>query len=174
MTEEEKKALEAKQENEKGKEGNPYNAEADALNQLKKENDKLKSENDSLREAKAKYYDKVLNGGKVEANEVKHRTSEEIRKEWNRTASTNNNLKNALLSVELDDAVIRETGESSYLPKAVDEKGSPITSTYDERDRAERTSQTLKECLDEAGANLDTYSGGDPVAFNVAMAKRKL
>lgn len=174
MTEEEKKGLDPKQTNEKGKEGNPYSAEADALNQLKKENDDLKSENDSLKEAKAKYYDQVLNGGKVKTNEVKHRTSNEIRAAWSKSASTNNNLQNALLSVELDDAIIRETGDSSYLPKAVDEKGAPITPTYDEKDRAERTAKVLKECLKEAGADLETYSGGDPVAFNVAMAKRRL
>lgn len=139
----------------------PNVEEAQALTELSAKIKKLESENQDLKEAKSKYYDSLLNGGSVEVVEPQVRSSEEIRKEMAKTGSDNTNLRNAELSVELDLAVRRETGESSYLPK-----GHDISPTVQERDVADRTLETLQSCIDEAN--------GDPNEFNLALKRRKL
>lgn len=144
--------------------------EAQAIIELKAERDALKKENESLKDAKAQYYDKLLNDNDPPAEDndptKQFRSSEEIRKEMAETSSQNTNLRNAELSVELDEAVRRETGASSYLPHGHDEKGVPYSPTQDEIVRADRAHDMLVECIKEAN--------GDPAEFNLALKRRKL
>lgn len=175
MTDEEKKALEE----EEAKKKNPHLNEAEIVAKLKEENEKLKKDNESLNEAKKAYYDKVLNGGEAKKSDVKFRTSDEIKKEIIEVASKSSNLRNVQLRIEFDEAIKRETGESSFLPhgKEPDQRTGKyidIVPTADERDLAERTSSVLKECLEEAGTDMKTFTGGDPVKFNAALMARKL
>lgn len=172
MTDEEKKALEEAEKAKKGE--NPELAEAEALKKLKEENERLTKENADMKEAKSKYWDSVLNGGKKGEEKPKYRNSEEIRKEMIENSSKNTNLRNWQLSIELDEAVRRETGASSYLPKGVDENGDPFVPTVQEEENADRVNETIKECLQEAGTDMDTFTGGDPQLFNMALKKRKL
>ena len=148
--------------------------EVEALKKLKEENEKLKAQNKSLEEAKSKAYDKILNGGKIVDNEPKTRSSKEIRDEMQKTCTKNSNLRNWQLSYELDEAVRREEGQSSYVPKGVDENGQPFVPTQDELANAEAVHDTIKECLEEAGTDMSTLTGGDPALFNMALKKRRL
>ena len=174
MTEEELKALEEQKKLEEAKKGNPELSEAEALKKLKEDNDKLAKENADLKEAKKTYYDTILNGGKKGDEKPKFRSSNEIREEMIKNSTKNTNLRNWQLSIELDEAVIRETGLSSYLPKGVDENGTPLIPTVQEEENAVRVNETIKECLKEAGTDMNTFTGGDPEAFNAALKKRKL
>lgn len=172
MTDEEKKALEEAEKAKKGE--NPELAEAEALKKLKEENERLTKENADMKEAKKEYWDTVLNGGKKGEEKPKYRKSEEIREEMRKDCTKNTNLRNWQLSIELDEAVKRETGSSSYLPKGVDENGTPFVPTVQEEENAERINEVMKECLQEAGTDMETFTGGDAELFNMALKKRKL
>lgn len=134
--------------------------EAQALSEMSKKMSTLEAQNAELLAAKKKYYDSILNGQTVE-EVAPYRTRDEIRKELFGIEDKDNmsNLKYATLAVELDDACIRETGESCFLPK-----GKGVTPTVDERDVAVRMNSVLKECIEEAN--------GDPQIFDQALARR--
>lgn len=105
----------------------------------------LEAQNNSLTEAKRKYYDAVLNGNTPKEEEVVLRSAKEIRKDLFKEPENLSNREYARLVVELDDACIRETGESCFLPK-----GKNITPTVDERDVAKRMNAALRECVDNS------------------------
>lgn len=128
--------------------------EAQALTEMKRRNSELEAENAQLQEAKKQYYDAVLNGQNAEPEVVKLRTRQEIVKDM-REAIKNGvtNVKYAELAVELNEACIRETGESCFLPK-----GRNVSPTADEVALAEKFPAFLQECLEAAD--------GDPDVFN--------
>lgn len=134
--------------------------EASALNEMSNKVRNLEAQNAELMAAKKKYYDTILNGGTVE-EVAPYRTRDEIRKELFSIEDKDNmtNLDYAKLAVELDDACIREQGESCFLPK-----GKGVTPTVDERDVAVRMNAVLKECIEEAD--------GDPHIFDQALQRR--
>lgn len=133
--------------------------EASALNEMSNKVRTLEAQNAELMAAKKKYYDSILNGQSVE-EVAPYRTRDEIRKDlFGRDKQEMSNLEYAKLCVELDDACIREEGESCFLPK-----GKDVTPTADERDTAERFHNALVECIEEAG--------NDNEIFNQAMARR--
>lgn len=163
--------------NEEGKkkeELNPALAEVEALKKLKEENEALKAQNKSLEEAKAKAYDSILNGGKKQEEKPKYRTSTEIREEMQKTCTKNTNLRNWQLSIELDDAVRREKGQSSYVPEGVDENGQPLVPTQEEIINGDSINTEIKKCLEQAGTDMETFTGGDPALFNMALKGIKL
>lgn len=135
-------------------------SEAQALNEMSMKVRNLEAQNAELMAAKKKYYDSVLNGQTVE-EVAPYRTRDEIRKDlFGREEKDNmSNLEYAELAVELDDACIRETGESCFLPK-----GKGVTPTVDEKDVALRMNSVLKECIEEAD--------GDPEVFDQALKRR--
>lgn len=112
---------------------------------LKDMSDKLKSleaQNAELLAAKKKYYDAMLNGAEVK-EEVPYRSRDEIRKDlFGRDMDSISSRDYAKLVVELDDACIREQGESCFLPK-----GKNISPTVDERDVAKRMHDSLEYCV---------------------------
>lgn len=135
--------------------------EASALTEMGKKVTALEAQNAELMAAKKKYYDAILNGSSTEDNGPKERTRDEIRKDLfgRKDKDCMSNLEYAKLVVELDDACIREQGESCFLPK-----GKDVTPTVDERSVAERLHNALKESIDE--------SEGDNELFNQAFARR--
>lgn len=133
--------------------------EAQALNEMSKKVSTLEAQNAELMAAKKKYYDSILNGQSVE-EVAPNRTRDEIRKElFGKDMQEMSNLEYAKLVVELDDACIREEGESCFLPK-----GKNVTPTSDERLTAERFHDCLVDCIEEADGNAEV--------FNQAMARR--
>lgn len=135
--------------------------EAQALSEMSKKVSTLEAQNAELMAAKKKYYDAILNGQTVEDNGPKYRTKDEIRKDlFGRDDKDNmTNLEYATLAVELDDACIREDGESCFLPK-----GKNVTVTSDERETAVRFHDCLETCIKEAD--------GDPEVFDQALNRR--
>lgn len=135
--------------------------EAQALTEMSKKVNALEAQNAELMAAKKQYYDSILNGQTAEENVPEFRTRDEIRKDLFGKEDKDNmtNLEYATLAVELDDACIRETGESCFLPK-----GKGVTPTVDERDVAARFNTVLKECIEEAE--------GDPRVFDQALQRR--
>lgn len=134
--------------------------EASALNEMSNKVKTLEAQNAELMAAKKKYYDAILNGTTTEDNGPKERTVEEIRKDlFDRKDKDNmSNLEYAELAVELDDACIRETGESCFVPK-----GKNVQVTYDEQMSAAKMNAVLKECIESAD--------GDPNIFNREFAR---
>lgn len=133
--------------------------EAQALSEMSKKVSALEAQNAELMAAKKKYYDAILNGQTVEEG-AQYRTKDEIRKDlFKQDRDEISNLDYAKLVVELDDACIREDGESCFLPK-----GKDVTPTADERDTAERFHECLVTCINEAD--------GDNEVFNQALARR--
>lgn len=136
--------------------------EASALDEMGKKVKVLEAQNAELLAAKKKYYDSILNGSEsMEDAGPKERTRDEIRKDlFGRKDKDNmSNLEYAKLVVELDDACIREEGESCFIPK-----GKDVNPTVDERDTAKRFHEVLKTCIKEAD--------GDNEIFNQALARR--
>lgn len=135
-------------------------AEAQALTEMSSKVRNLEAENAELKAAKKKYYDAVLNGNTLEDNGPKERTVKEIRKDLfgrdNKDDMTN--LEYATLAVELDDACIRETGESCFIPK-----GKNVEVSYDETITATKMKKALQDSIEAAD--------GDPNAFNREFAK---
>lgn len=133
--------------------------EAQALNEMSNKVKTLEAQNAELMAAKKKYYDSILNGQTVE-EVAPYRTRDEIRKDlFSKDKQEMSNLEYAKLTVELDDACIREDGESCFLPK-----GRNVTVTSDERNTAERFHNCLVDCIEEAD--------GDEEVFNQALARR--
>lgn len=133
--------------------------EAQALSEMSKKVSILEAQNAELQAAKKKYYDSILNGQTVE-EVAPYRTRDEIRKElFDEKRDEISNLDYAKLVVELDDACIREEGESCFLPK-----GKDVTPTADEYMTAERFHACLVDCIEEAD--------GDNEIFNQALARR--
>lgn len=139
---------------------NPEVATAELVQRLQARLNKVEAENKSLSEAKAKYYDAVLNGGiSQKPAEVQHRSMEEIRKDLINTFADDKectNLDYCKLVVELDDESRRTTGESVFLPK-----GHNVTPTVDEYNTADKMNAVLKECIEKAD--------GNPIAFNAEL-----
>lgn len=134
---------------------NPEAAQAQALIELKSQVDQLSKENANLKEAKARYYDAVLNDGTpTDATPVSHRPLADIKRDMRKEDLTN--LEYCTLAIELDDAVREDTGDSAFLPK-----GRDVTVTADEMNTADKMNAILKECIAEAD--------GDPVRFNMAL-----
>lgn len=133
--------------------------EASALNELGNKVRTLQAQNAELMAAKKKYYDAIINGNTAEDNGPTERTRDEIRKDLFGGNKELSNLEYAKLVVELDDACIREDGESCFLPK-----GRNVTVTADERDVANRFHNCLVDCIEEAD--------GDEEIFNQAMNRR--
>lgn len=134
--------------------------EAQALNEMSKKVKTLEAQNAELMAAKKRYYDSILNGSTVEENAPKTRSKNEIRKELFVDRKEDlSNLEYAKLVVELDEACIREDGESCFLPK-----GKDVEPTADERQTAERFRECLVDCIEEAE--------GDEELFNQALARR--
>lgn len=134
--------------------------EASTILELKNQLDGLIIENKRLTQAKHDYYDAVLNGTHVEESAPKLRSRDEIRNDLFGREDKDNmtNLDYAKLAVELDDACIRENGESCFLPK-----GKGVTPTVDERDVAVRMNAALKDCIEQAN--------DDPKEFDRAWAR---
>lgn len=133
--------------------------EASALNEMSSKVKALEAQNAELMAAKKKYYDAILNGVTVE-EVVQYRNRDEIRKDlFGKDKSEISNLEYAKLVVELDDACIRETGESCFLPK-----GKNVSITSDERETAQRVHDCLSDCIEEAN--------NDSQIFNQALARR--
>ncbi len=133
--------------------------EASALTEMSNKVRNLEAQNAELMAAKKKYYDAILNGNTAEDNGPAERTKLEIRKDLFQGDKELSNLEYAKLVVELDDACIREDGESCFLPK-----GRNVTVTADERDVANRFHNCLVDCIEEAD--------GDNEIFNQAMNRR--
>jgi len=132
----------------------PEEVAAAAMEKLKAENEKLRVENDSLQKAKTAYYDKVINGAEPPKEEKKLRSAKEIREDlWGKGKRDRTNLENAVLYNELDNACIRETGKSAYLPP-INEKGS-----YSQEDieLAKATHKAFDELIEEADGNPDVF-----------------
>lgn len=128
--------------------------EAQALNELKKRNDALQAQNADLMAAKKMYYDSVINGQLPEESAPKERTVKEIRDELvGKVEKGCTNLEYMTLAMELDDACIREEGQSCFLPK-----GKDVTVTADEVMLSEKFPRIIKECIETAD--------GDPVIFD--------
>lgn len=136
-------------------------AEAQALTEMRNRNASLEAQNAELLAAKKKYYDAILNGQTAEDNGPKERTRNEIRKDlFGKDGKENmSNLEYAKLVVELDDACIRETGESCFLPK-----GRNVTPTAEEILTAEKVHNCLADCIEKAD--------GDAVVFNQELERR--
>lgn len=133
--------------------------EASALNEMSNKVKALEAQNAELMAAKKKYYDSVLNGQTVE-EVAPYRTKKEIRQDlFGRDKQEISNLEYAKLVVELNEACIREDGESCFLPK-----GKEATPTYEEQQTAVKFHNALVECIEEAN--------GDNAIFNQAMARR--
>lgn len=139
--------------------------EAQAFMEMSNRVKSLEAENKSLQKAKRDYYDAILNGQTLsEASGPKKRSVDEIRKDLMTNIDKGcTNLKYAELSLELDDAVIEETGESCFLPKGHDQHGNPIRPTMDEYATAQRFHEVLQDCVETAD--------GDPEVFNVEFAR---
>lgn len=142
---------------------NPEIDTAQLIKQLKAQLDETKLQNAELKEAKAKYYDIVLNGGSAspEPAKPKHRPISEIRKDLINSFSDNKevtNLDYCKLVYELDEATREETGESCFLPK-----GHNVTPTVDEYATADKMHDLLKEAIDA--------SDGNPISFNAELKK---
>lgn len=124
--------------------------EAGALAEMSKKVQELEAKNAELNAAKKKYYDAVLNGG-TEPSEVHVKTLKEAREDlWSGDVTTLSNRQYAEKALELDNACIRETGESCFLPK-----GKGVTPTVDERDVAERMHKALEYCLENSDNDKD-------------------
>jgi len=134
--------------------------EAQTLTELAKKVHDLQSENADLREAKKKYYDTLLNGTPVSDDTPveEYRSAKEVREELVKTQANNTNLKNAELYVELNEAVIREGGQSVFLPR-----GKDVTPSYEEIELSERFPRILKECIEKAE--------GSPSIFNTEFQR---
>lgn len=134
--------------------------EASALTEMSNKVKTLEAQNAELMAAKKKYYDSILNGQSAEETAPQFRTRDEIRKDlFSKDREEISNLEYAKLAIELDDACIREEGESCFLPK-----GRNVTITSDERATAERFHACLEECIEEAD--------GDNEVFNQALERR--
>lgn len=134
--------------------------EAQALNEMSVKVRNLEAQNAELMAAKKKYYDQVLNGNTVEESVPQFRTRDEIRKDlFGREDKDNmSNLDYAKLTIELDDACIRETGESCFLPK-----GRNATPSYEEKDVAVRMHNALQSSIEQ--------SNDDPREFDRVWAR---
>lgn len=134
--------------------------EAQALNEMSGKIKALESQNAELMAAKKKYYDAVLNGNTLDENAQKERTAEEIRKDLfgRKEKDSMTNLEYAELTLELDNACIKETGESCFIPK-----GKNVQPTYEEVAAATKMHKALEESIEAAD--------GDPAAFNREFAK---
>lgn len=128
--------------------------EAQALNEMSNRVHTLESENAELKAAKKKYYDTIING-QVPEDTPKEKTAREIREEMAKIKEKDalTNLEYVTKSLELDNAVRRETGASSYLPK-----GNGITPTTDERDIAERFHDFMTEAVKEADGDNEVFN----------------
>lgn len=135
---------------------NPAKLEAQALIDLRKENERLAKENAQLNEAKKDFYDRVLNGQEAGTdNGPKPKSVEECRKELIEVAKKGGtNLEYCEKALELNEASIRETGESCFLPKGKQVK-SP---TADEIALAERFPKVIQECIDKSEGNPDAFN----------------
>jgi len=140
---------------------NPNTLEAQALTEMSNQLAQLKKENSDLQKAKSSYYDKLLNGGVIQPQEnaPEQRSAETIREELRTKAKTNNNLENAKLYVELNDAVMREGGVSIFNPK-----GKDVIPSYEEATVAEVLPEILKQCIEIAD--------GDPAVFLTEYNRR--
>lgn len=161
MPEETKKTHEV--DNSQPKPTNPEVETAEIIKSLKSQVETLTKKNEELGEAKAKYYDAVLNGGlDQQVPEPTHRSVEEIRKDLINSFADDKevtNLDYCTLVLELDNEVRRTTGESVFLPK-----GHNVTPTQDEYATADRFHDMLAEAIEA--------SGGSPVSFNAELEKR--
>lgn len=129
--------------------------EAQALNEMSNKVTKLEAENKELLAAKKKYYDTIINGQVPNSEAPKERTAKEIREEMAKIKEKDalTNLEYVTKSLELDEAVRRETGASSYLPK-----GNGITPTTDERDVADRFAKFMTEAVAEANGDNEVFN----------------
>lgn len=135
-------------------------AEASALTEMSNKVRNLEAQNAELMAAKKKYYDSILNGSTVEDSGPTYRTRDEIRKDlFGRDQQNISNLEYAKLVVELDDACIREQGESCFIPK-----GKDVQVTAEEYMTAQNFHNALVDCIEEADGNNEI--------FNQAMARR--
>lgn len=137
---------------------NPELETAQAIEKLQAQVAALKGENDNLREAKSKYFDKVLNSSGEAPTEEKHRSIDEIRKDLVNGVHSDNmsNLDYCKLIIELDDETRRTKGHSAFLPQ-----GKDVNPTVDEYATADKLNSVLKECINQAD--------DDPVQFNMAL-----
>lgn len=127
--------------------------EAQALNEMNRKLKNLEAENAELLTAKKKYYDAILNGQTVE-EVAQYRTRDEIRKElFRQDRDEISNLDYAKLALELDDACIRETGQSCFIPV-----GTDVNPTVDEKDVAVRFHELLEQAIADSNGDKDTFN----------------
>ena len=130
-------------------------AEAQALTEMSNKVKTLEAQNAELLAAKRKYYDTIINGNQVDEHTAQPKTAKEIGEELAKIKEKDSltNLEYVTKSLELDEAVVRETGHSSFLPM-----GKGISPTADEESIAERYTKFMKQAVNEAD--------GDPAVFN--------
>lgn len=127
--------------------------EAQALSEMSRKVKNLEAENAELLVAKRKYYDSILNGQTVE-EVAQYRTLDEIRKDlFQPDRDEISNLDYAKLALELDDACIRETGQSCFIPV-----GTEVTPTVDEKDVAVRFHELLEQAIADSNGDRDTFN----------------
>lgn len=140
----------------------PDNDEAEAAAVFMKQQERireLESENAGLKKAKREFYNSVLNGNVAKKdNGPKLRSVKECREDVIK-AMDKSNLEYAKAALALDDACIRETGESCFLPK-----GKDVVPSADEVATADKFHRVLQECVDEAE--------DDPAVFNNELMRR--
>lgn len=127
-------------------------AEAQALTEMSNKVRTLEAQNAELMAAKKKYYDNLLNGNSAE-EVAPDRTVKDIRNDlWHsgKELDSMSNREYASLVLELDNACIKETGESCFLPK-----GKNINATADERDVAERMHDALDYCVSNSSNDFE-------------------
>lgn len=119
----------------------------------------LEKQNKELLQAKATFYDAVLNGNQPQpSNGAEDRTVEQCRKDLI-AAREKTNLEYCEAMIALDDACIREQGISCFLPQ-----GKDVTPTADEMNTREKFRSVIEECIEIAD--------GDPGVFNNELMRR--
>lgn len=142
---------------------NPEIDEAQALSELKAQISELKAQNANLQEAKAKYYDTVLNGQTpTQSVEPEHRAVKDIRDDLIKGMEKGiTNLDYCTLALELDDAVREDAAKRNHRDSVFLPKGRQVQITVDEYATADKMHDVLKECIDNAK--------GDPDRFNAEL-----
>lgn len=141
-------------------------AEKDKSAQLEAKNKTLVKQNYDLALNSSAYKEKAEEELKIE------RTIQEISADLAEASfGTKDRMRCTELSLELDDAYLREFGRSSFLPHAMRNNDIVFRDdiTVDEEAKAKKARTTVETICKEIGTNPNTYSGGSRNKYNRLM-----